>query len=202
MEDKATRFHDVLSKVAHFVSRDFPEVEEEDLYQDLMVYILERPLLVDPDADYVSKGLYDVATKRAWEYRQQGLTLSPQYSYRTSDVKRILETVFDYEAWEGAHLPEDMRADDVFDDSVTAHSDVKAAYNHLGKAYQRTLVDKYLMKEEVSSDRLRNAIERLTDILNTFNLSWNRDGLGGRKTISNAQAQWNLAHLNDDEREW
>lgn len=185
-EDKYSAWESLVKKTARFVAKDFPEVEEEDLENDLFVFVLETE--ISPDAEFVAKALYRKAVALSWEYRKVGLHLSAQYSYRTSDVRRIMDTGFFYEDWESGHLPDDCRSED-YDERLVVHSDISRAYDYLTDHYQSVLYRRYYLQEDVSAASLRKALERLTDILNHYNLKYTHDGLTSRKVISNAKAR-------------
>lgn len=191
-EDKALLWKDTAKRAAKFVAKDFPEVDAEDLEQDLLVYILGNERLTDPeDDDYSYYNLLRVTRSLAWDYRKQHLTLT-QYAYRTTDVKRILETYFDSREWLNP-LSMDMQSVSLADKMVV-HSDIGYAYDRLKPNAKREIFKRYALKEfpedNATEKRLAYAIEKLTDILNTYNpRTTAHEGLGDRKVISNRAAQ-------------
>jgi len=192
-QDKYTQWEDIVKKTATFVSKDFPDVDSEDLFQDLMTYVLGNKTLKNPDGEHVPSGLYKKAVRFAWEYRKQSLYITSQYSYRTSDVKKILETVFDYREWTVSHLPDDARSLSD-DDRLVVNSDVKRAYEALSTPYQQSIFRRYALKQipanSTEKSRLGKAVEMLTDYINFFHSSSSHEGVGKRRVISNATANY------------
>lgn len=196
--ERYSLWEDLVARTSKFVSKDFPEVEYEELFQDLMLFVLATPRLESPDNSGMPTALYRKAVAVCWEYRKQGLTLSAQYAYRTSDVKRILETLFDHSKWDGSYLPEDMQGEEVFDDKIVAHSDVRVAYDKLSKPLRKNLFLRYALQEEVSEDKIRYALERICDVLNFYRGDPTiYEGPGSRRVMSNAEARYTI----DNERD-
>jgi hypothetical protein len=95
---------DVVERTARFVSRDFPDVETEDLTQDLFTFVLARGWTSSSD-DSVRAVIRWFARAKAMEYRKQQLQTSVQYSYRTTEIRSILEKVFDHDNWPRRAVP-------------------------------------------------------------------------------------------------
>ena len=192
-EDKYTQWRDIVSKTAYFVAKDFPDVEVEDLFQDLMTYVLGNNHLKSPDAEHVPSGLYKRAVKFAWEYRKQSLYITSQYSYRTSDVRKILETVFNHNQWATSFLPDDAKSLSD-DDRLVVNSDIKRAYDALSETYQVALFTRYALKvipdNSKEKSRLNRAVEKLTDFINFFQFAQRHEGPGKRRVITNATANY------------
>lgn len=182
----------LVRKVAKFVARDFPETEEEDLFQELMMFVLTTDALTDPTAQYMSSNLTNMANKIGWANRKEALYVTAQYAYRTSDVKKILETLFEYEEWFDTFLPGDAESM-CHDDRLAQNSDLLYAYDKLGKNYQGVIYRRYVYREMPTNDterkRLARAIERMTDLLNIYR-GKTHDGVGRRTVISNAMARY------------
>lgn len=193
--DKYTLWEDIVAKTSRFVARDFPDVSSDDLFQDLMMYVLSNKNLRNPDGEHVASGLYKRCVKFAWEYRKQSLYLTSQYSYRTSDVRKILETLFDYRDWTHSFLPDDARSLSD-DDRLVVNSDVKRAYETLSEIYQVSIFKRYALKQIPTAtgdkERLRRAVERMADYLNFYKSVTPRshEGPGSRRVISNATARY------------
>jgi hypothetical protein len=102
-----------------------------------------------------------------------------------------METIFFDDKSRYTYLPDDMRSF-YDDDRLVANSDIKYAYDKLPQQYKKVLFEVYALKYDVdkgNKDRFYRAINRMVDILNTYNKIWEHDGLGNRKVISNAQAR-------------
>ena len=194
-EDKYYKWEELVSKTARFVARDFPEVLEEDLFQDLMTYVLENKRLANPDIKGVTTALYRQAVRLAWEWRKQALYMSAQYSYRTTDVRKILETLFDRSDWEVSYLPDDAKSLSD-DDRLIVNVDLKVAYDRISPVYREVLFDRYALgiipAEGAPKKRLQRAIEALTDALNFYYDPRDHTGPGSRRAISNAAAAYKI----------
>jgi hypothetical protein len=193
--DKYSLWEDIVTKTARFVARDFPEVEEEDLFQDLMLWVLQNKALKNPDAPYTTTGLFKRAVAIAWGYRKQSLYITSQYSYRTSDVRKILETAFDLTEWANGYVPEDAK-ELSSDDKLIVHADIKRAFMYLSDSYKKSIFLRYALKDKPTDqsgyDRLRRAVEKLTDILNFYPPKYDHTGVGNRRVISNATASYTI----------
>ena len=195
---KYALFQDIVRKTAKFVARDFPEVDWEDLFQDVMLEVLSNDKIVSPEDDHISTGLYRIATEHAWEYRKQALYISPQYSYRTSDIRKILETAFNPSAWDSSFLPDDARSMSQ-DDRLVINSDIKRGMNYLPPDYVEALFKRYALKESTTKGSaaekvLQRATERLTDVLNFYVFDNHHEGPGSRRAITNANARYIISN--------
>jgi hypothetical protein len=192
-EKKYRLWEELVRKTVAFVIRDFPDVASEDLFQDLMIYILQNTRLTDPELEYAASGLYKKAIKIAWEYRKQSLYITSQYSYRTSDVKRILETLFTRRDWSRAFVPDDAKSLSA-DDRLVVSSDVAAAYDSLSDSYKEVIFRRYALKESLSAtdrSKLARATEKIADFLNFYRPPKRaHNGPGARRVMGNAQAGW------------
>jgi hypothetical protein len=202
----------LISRIARYVSSDFPDIETEDLSQDLFCFVLERgwERPENQPSEYI---LRRVARMKAAGYRAEHLTLSAQYAYRTSEVRQILEHLFDREDWprrsvaaapidgrevaqwglleadregfaepqgaygrrprvDGDDLIEARTSPDVdWDDLLVAFVDVQRAWQHLPVEYKKVLFERYGLGESFDASgerRVRRAVARLTDILNSY----------------------------------
>lgn len=93
-----------VERTAKYVSKDFPDVEAEDLIQEMYEFVWRRGW-TNPDDESITIILKRVGMTKAMELRTQHLTVSPQYSYRPSEVRAILENVFDHEDWPRRSVP-------------------------------------------------------------------------------------------------
>lgn len=186
----------LIERAARFVANDFPEVEREELVQELWTFVLSTPSLNHETAGV--KGILEkAATLRAWEYRKEGLHLSAQYQYRPSDVRKLLEDSFgDMTRWEGSFVPEDARSEERFD-AVIMRLDVREALRRLPLQYAEAIYDKFAEgidpKDGAGRTRLSRAVARLADVLNHYNLTPDDMRIAGhpgsRKAMTNAQGQ-------------
>lgn len=190
-EDFYTVWEGDVAKIAAFVAKDFPDVDAEDISQEMMLWLWEkgRHKFNTPDSSGAGTALYWLAKKVASDYRRQHLSLSSQYAYKTSDIKQILESIFSVEDWAGAFIPEDCRAEE-FDEHMAIYSDVAWAYENLPVQYQNAIYGRYYHGIEYDADTngrrtLNRAVEKLADILNTYSRGERR-----REAISNARARW------------
>src|SRR5688572_29963947 len=190
---------DLIGRVATFTVRDFPDVEKEEVIQELYLFVVENSdRLKSPDQVGALKSLSRAAKEYAWSLRKQHLQLSSQYSYRTSDVRHILETVFIHDDWANVRIPDDAASEfnDVF---LEINSDVKRAYDKLGHVQKKAIFSRYALGE-VPTDppdkqRLYRALTALTDNLNWYQKPMGSQYVGGRKVITNGNARYNIDGL-------
>lgn len=109
--------------------------------------------------------------------------LSPDadaFFYQTEDVIDILETAFDNTA--------------TTSDDLAVGSDVRWAFSQLNYGYQYRILERYQHgidrpHRSKERDQLNDAVAKLTDILNTWNLSSDHVGPGARSAVTSAKAQ-------------
>lgn len=203
-KDIYTTWKDIVERIARFVSYDFPDVEAEDLEQDLWVEILERGIN-NPDDHINVMFLKKFAKSTAMRYRAEHLILSPQYNYRVSDVRRILETVFEYNSWiqlaerEESNVGSSNRTNRELsyslDDIIVSHSDVKRAWERMPHQYKTAIFERYALGDvppngTAKRRQLNRAEVRLTETLNTYTPRSNHQGPGSRKIANNALARY------------
>lgn len=193
---------DAIRRTANFVGSDFPDVSPEDLRQELYLFVLAHPTLESPDKPGSTKVLMKAARQYAWDQRREHLQLSAQYSYRTSDVRAILETVFDRSQWEGVAVPDDARSEfnDVF---LEINVDVKRGWESLGYSQRRVIFQKYALgwqfdRGSAEAQRLARAVNKLTDAINFYQKQPDRDYVGSRKAITTANAHYKISKLTED----
>lgn len=169
----------VVAKVAKKVARTFPEVEEEDLYQDLFLHIFESKLEKQSD-DFAFRTLELLANDIAWRYRRESLAANGQYLYRPMDVRKIVsEYLFNEEYWKKSIVIDEQIAtngDRVsetldFEDRVAVYADMAKAFSQLPESYQDIVERVYRDGETFDNNsperkRLDRAIDRMTDYLN------------------------------------
>lgn len=200
-EDLYSVWGDLVRRTASFVCRDYPDVEREDMQQELFIFILSnRGKLRYPDQVGAASALSKQAQFIAGQIRAQHLQLSAQYSYRTSDVRSILQTVFDRQDWSSVRIPDDARSEynDVF---LEINSDVSRAWKSLGHSQKVAIFEKYALnsppEDAAARKRLQRAIEQLTDSLNWYRRQPDRDYVGTRRVITNAHSRANISGLTE-----
>jgi hypothetical protein len=188
---------EIVTQAARFVAKDYPDIETEDIAQELYIILIQKPELLDRDDDTLSPFLYGAARIVAKKIRGVHLYLSPQYSYRTSDVRRILETTFDYSEWQGGFSPGDDYSE--YDDNdIVMRIDVKWAFELMREDQQQAVLSRYrdgVVPSSATPERrtLDRAVSRLTEILNTYSRGEDYEGPGNRKVMSNARSQHQIS---------
>lgn len=211
-EDLATD----IDRIARKVAKDYPDIDWEDVRQELVVFVLTNgpSIKLREDGGNPSKFLELVAQTYCGKQRAQHLSLSPQYAYRPSDVKLILETAFQADDIPNAYVPDDARHPlsntfNIFDtegaftvrdrdpfhepDAMEVASDVKAALLRLKIDDKEAIFSRYVLNiipDNASWERkkLNRAINRLTHTLNTYRGKGPND-VRSRRAISNAGAR-------------
>lgn len=175
-EDMYALWSPLVRKVATYVSRDFPEVDMEDLAQDLYVFLLAHPEK-HPDDVYAEKELRAEAKKIAWSYKKEKTYVNPEFAFKTNDVMKALELHFSH-GRDG--LPPGLQY----------------AYDRVGGTFQRHIHDRFAKgifpESDAERQRLYRAIVRLTDLLNMYRPREDHQGPGGRRVINNATARARL----------
>lgn len=207
--------------VAKQVARDYPDIDWQDLRQELVVFVLENAKSLKPRSEGGNprRLLNLVAQSYSKKLRTQHMTLSPQYAYRPSEVKLILENAF-FGPDRTSFVPDDARSplsktftvydpdgafhtEDIdpfhYPDAMEVASDVKAALKKLKPELREAIFERYvLMKVPDNSSwerkRLNNAINELTRKLN-----WYR-GLDAdrRKVTTNAGSKVQISRNYDE----
>ena len=182
---------DVVQRVAKFSARRYPNVDWEDISQEMMIWVLQTEKLTAPDADDTFTILRNLAQRLVKKERAENLHRSAQYDYSLSDVIRILDDSLEKEEWERGWVPEDGHDD--HQDGVAMRSDIFWAYQLLHPTYKTALWKRYVLADipQPGSDdkrRLARAHRRLMEVLNGYNRGY-REGPGHRAVHSNAT--WN-----------
>ena len=99
----------LVQRVSRFVGHDFPGCELEDIEQGVWLWLLEHPKYRDPEEENIFSILIRAAKGVAWNDRKESMQTSVQYHYRPSDVRKLLETVFDTSMWCDAKVPDDVQ---------------------------------------------------------------------------------------------
>lgn len=178
-----------IEEVARFVSQRYPDVEKEDLQQDLWVYVLEQTRFNSPDDDGCRTSMYWLARKKTAGYRAQHLSLSAQYCYTTDDLRSILEE------WPSV-LTSDTE-DKSLAEAAVVHSDVQWAYSELTASYRNAIYGRYILGEIPGSGTkerktLNRAIGKLADVLNTYTRTGVASGPTVRRVLSGSQSRHSI----------
>ena len=215
---------DSIDRVAKRVAKDYPDIDWEDIRQELAVFVLTNgpSIKLRDEGGNPVKFLELVAQTYSGKQRAQHLSLSPQYAYRPSDVKLILETAFEPESISSAYVPDDARHPlsntfNIFDsegafitrdkdpfnepDAMEVASDVRAALLRLKPDDKEAIFNRYalgIVPENSSWERkkLNRAINRLTYTLNTYRGKGPTD-VRKRKAVSNAGARARISEQYD-----
>lgn len=169
-----------IHKVARYLCREHPDVEFDDMKQDLWLVLLaahDKGKLLELDDKYLRTTLRLKGTEICNKYRQQHLTISPQYGYRTKDVRNLFETFWFYEDWLNAEIPDDALTTDrnpkyvKQDEGIHLTADLSVAYDKLPKNYQDIIYRAFREREDLTDTErklLSAALARTADILNTY----------------------------------
>ncbi len=91
----------LLKRVAGEVSRNYPPVEAEDVWQELALWLLENPKVLTEYPDGVIAYLVRGEAIRYCQYeRVLALHGTDQYHYTPSEVRDLLVTFFDQLDWD------------------------------------------------------------------------------------------------------
>lgn len=188
---------DAIDRVARRSAMDYPDVDWEDVRQELILFVLEHGESIRLK-EYGGNPVWllgRVARSYCTKLRSQHMSLSPQYAYRPSDVRKILETALNPAERVDTFVPDDAknplaktfavfdldgagssvkeRDPFAFADAMEVASDVSAAYDRLNEEERRSLFKRYVLgviPDNSSNDRkkLNDAVKKLTHKLNTY----------------------------------
>lgn len=195
MSKDITPWLDTIENISRSVAYDYPCVEKDDVYQHLCLMILQEQSLSNPDQEGVVGTLFKIAKRYAKQQRVEALHISVQYAYRPSDVRKILETLFEYTEWMDGWVPEDAESIKDSADSLDLHSDVSWAFSQLQKPQKEILYRRYGLREDLdNSDRVRlsRATDKLVEVLNTYRRPGHR-----RKAMTNAASNATIGRQTD-----
>lgn len=204
--NRCAAFREVIEKVSRSVVKDFPDLEYDDLTQELYLAVLtHRDTIPEPSAeDDQSNLILHIAKNYARKNRTQALNLSPQYNYRQSDVRKILEeSMWYYSQWTDGYTPEDDPSEYRQIDPIIARSDIAWAIDFLPSHYKNAIIGRFkegMIPQTGTAEysRLDRALRKLTDILNSYKRERPQDGPGTRKVITNATARFIIDKQSDD----
>lgn len=184
---------DVIDRVAKRVAADYPDIEWTDVRQELALFVITNgeSIKLRDEGGNPTWLLNRVAQTYCLKVRTQHMSLSPQYAYRPSDVKKILETAFSVEDIMQTYVPDDATSMKGLDE-VEIASDVKAAYDRLNQEEKTAVFRRYALGEvpdnaSYERKKLNAAIKKLTHKLNTYR-GRGPDERRMRRVMSNAAA--------------
>lgn len=171
LPDLADRFGSPVRRAVQWVAADFPGVDRGRIEQALWGWVREHEDLLDYHA--CEPSLVRLAERAALQYRADHLYGTAQYNYRPSDVRYLLEFLYDREAWLLPRVPEDARSLGSGNDRLDLMADVSAAVALLEPHDQVRLMWYYGLGRAVESRTsdsvmLRQTIYRLVEALNNY----------------------------------
>lgn len=198
-----------IDRVARNVASDYPDIDWQDVRQELALFVLERgkSIKLRDEGGNPKRLLVLVANEYCKKLRTQHMSLSPQYAYRPSDIILILDSAF-LDSPTSGYVPDDARTPlsrtfNVYDpngyfrpesidpfhenDFVDVSSDVKAVVKKLKPELREALFDRFVLQKHPDNNsyerkRLNKAVNELTRKLN-----WYRGTTGDkRKVFTNA----------------
>lgn len=154
-------------------------MEAQDLYQDLFLYIITE-VTAKPSDNRAYAILKRFATKKAWEYRNQALRLTAQYSYRPIDVRRLCQQYLfnpDY-VRQGITIDDQPRGDDEtassgvqMEDRMVIAADVQWAFSKLNASDQQLIRKQFQFGDPLThpeKQAVSRAIDKMTNNLNYY----------------------------------
>lgn len=183
----------LIERISKQVSSDYPDVQWEDIRSELCIFVLQnaKSIKMREEGGNPNWLLKRVAGTLCKEERAQQHRVSVQYSYRPSDVSRILETAFSVEHLDQTHVPDDAVSLKSGNDPIEIALDIRDAYGRLPLDLRQSIFKRYGLGEipdnaSYERKKLNKAVKELTRILNNYR---GRGPFIGRRTIvSNAAA--------------
>jgi hypothetical protein len=183
----------VIEYISRNIASDYPDIDWQDVKGHLCVFVIEKgdQLVWQGRGGSVRKILKRVANSYCKQERTRNHYLSPQYSYRPSEVMKMLESAWTYEEIPYTHVPDDAVSLKSDVDSLDLASDIREAFDMLRADLQEAIFVRYALgvKPEHASyerKRLNRAVKELTRILNSYR---GKDIPRRRRVISNSTAQ-------------
>jgi DNA-directed RNA polymerase specialized sigma24 family protein len=193
-QELVTELYPLIERVAKNIASDYPDVDWEDIRSGLCIFVMQNAESIKTREEGGNPNwlLKRVAGTLCKEERAQQHRVSVQYSYRPSDVSKILETAFSVESLDKTHVPEDAESMKSGADEIEVASDIRDAYNRLPDDLKVAIFTRYALGEvpdnaSYERKKLNKAIRELTRIVNSYR------GKGPftatRRAISNSAAQ-------------
>lgn len=181
----------LIEKISKQVSADYPDIDWQDVRGEICLFVLSTKSLKSKD-EGGNPGwiLRRVGTNFCKKERVQQLYLSPQYSYRPSDVVKILETAWSSNTLDKTYVPEDAASLAGVSDPLDLASDIREAYDTLSGDLKKSIFMRYALgeipeKNSYARKRLNQAVKELTQRLNGYR---GKHIPVRRKAISNAES--------------
>lgn len=192
--------NDYINKTARSISRSYIKVEEEDVLQEIYIFLWEKEelLLSNQCSDkYVRTCIKNVARNYALRQRDMTLRETDTFYYSFDEVRDMLPSFFSgHEDWNTTTVVEATGESYDSRDSLAMMCDFALAYDKLNVSHKEILVRKYGMGEELAEAKDRQQASRA---LKKFVISLNTEtdkkakayqGPGARKAITNAKSQY------------
>lgn len=164
-----------IETLSRVVASDYPDIDWRDIRQHLCEFILIKgeAFKIEGSGWGAKKILKKVADQYCKDERTQQNYLSAQYSYRPSDVMKILETAWDLVEIDKTYVPEDAVSIKSASDPLDLAADVRQAYDSLNDDLRLSIFTRYalgVVPENASYERkkLNKAVKELTRILNGY----------------------------------
>lgn len=174
-QEMVTELLPLIERVARQVASDYPDVEWEDIRSGLCIFVMQNAnsIKMRNEGGNPNWLLKRVAGTLCKEERAQQHRVSVQYSYRPSDVSRILETAFSVEHIDKTHVPDDAVSLKSGFDGVEIALDIRDAYNRLNMDMKESVFRRYALGEvpdnaSYERKKLNKAVKELTRILNSY----------------------------------
>lgn len=193
-DEEEDLWNEMTTRISKAVCRDFPDSDWEDIYQSMWIRLVKywnAGKLTSPEDKYSESEMWFAAKAAAHKERTEHLVISPQYGYRTKDVRALLDTLFDHESWMDAQVPEDA-VSELGCVALEMSADLSRAYDKLNEDYKQLVFRFFALREEFDAPtkkRLSKAIARMAEILNTYDGVTFVGGPGARRTLSNSFAE-------------
>lgn len=193
LEQKIENYTPIIKRVARRVASEHHIIEREDMEQFLYCFVIKRKdsLPDDPkEVDWsVQSRFLQVARTEAFNQKRQHYMIDAAVSYSVKDVKRILLTHFDANDWDVVSTDGES-----VEDSISEHSDVAWALDHLDPKERSFVAECYKSNEFPASGtkeyrKLNSLTIKIANIANHFTRTDEGEGVGRRKAMSNAQSR-------------
>jgi len=185
----------LIRRAAISVTHDYPDIEIDDTIGEVWCALLElqaQGVMTHTSEKNAYQTLRYAAQRYAHGQRKLQLSISPQYAYRTKDIRKLFEDYFDKETWLDAEVPEDAQSE-LGPVQLELMGDLGRGYDRLNPGYKMIIFRAFALKDTKSFSkselmRLTNALRRCRDILNTYQPRGHHNGPGSRVVITNAEA--------------
>lgn len=162
---------DYSKKVARSFARSFPGIDEDDIYQEMAILLIEKGEAIAAQGtrdSYIKRALQNVCYNYCMKERDAVLFYSDQYDYRPETVRSLLVQYYSGDA-KTLFVPDDAKSVRG-DDNLAMYGDVSRAVEMLPESHQEALERKYAWgyEAETPAERkaLSRAVTRLTKVLN------------------------------------